>query len=178
MYASSVLPRLILGYWSLDYSLFCADLKCTFKLPPYLYAICLIDQFATYIGHDWHWFRVRRFRQRLEATYKIPNSAESRDRLWLCQLLVVYALSEAFNGEAGSIEVSTHISPNPDQQFSSDGDTTASSPSGACQNPPGMDFFEQALQLLKVPYEEITVEHIEVLNLIVSPNPPPKHLSP
>ncbi|KAL3711793.1 hypothetical protein TMatcc_000485 [Talaromyces marneffei ATCC 18224] len=142
------------------------DPKCTFKLPPYSYAMWLMEQYTTYTGYDWHWFRVRSFRERLEATYKTPNSPESRDRIWLCQLLVVFALSEALNGETGAIEISTDPGLGVDQQFTGNDDTTASSLSSSVQLPPGMDFFEQALKLLKVPYEEISAEHIEVFNLI------------
>jgi hypothetical protein len=113
---------------------------------------------------------VRNFRERLEATYKTSNSPESRDRIWLCQLLVVFALSEALNGETGAIEISTDPGLNGDQQSTGHDVAATSSPSSSVQLPPGMDFFEQALKLLKVPYEEISAEHIEVFNLIVSVN--------
>ncbi|KAI1370794.1 hypothetical protein F4677DRAFT_437509 [Hypoxylon crocopeplum] len=131
--------------------------KCTFKLPPYPYAIYLFDQFSIYVGHDWHWFRLRRFRRRLDNIYMTIDSAESKDRIWLSQLLMVFALSSCVHGQERRIKLG------PDGQSSQcfEYDTTpGSSP------PPGMDFFEQALGLLKVPYEDVSVEHIETLNLV------------
>lgn len=123
--------------------------------------MCLVDQFLTYVGHDWHWFCLRTFRERLEATYKVSGAPESRDRVWLCKLLVVFAIGKAFNGEIGDIEISTEGYSPPEQQ---DVGVTVAAPT---ESQPGKQFFEQALQLLKVPYEEVQVEHIEVLNLVV-----------
>ena len=34
---------------------------------------------------------------------------------------------------------------------------------------PGTELFEQGLMLLKIPYEEPTPDHVEALNLVVSP---------
>ncbi|CAK7216191.1 hypothetical protein SBRCBS47491_002738 [Sporothrix bragantina] len=122
--------------------------KCTFKLPPYPYAIFLVNQFFTYVGHDWHWFRLERFRHRLENVYKIPDSAESKNRTWLCQLLVAFALGSSIRGQ------DPDSSP-PRQNFAH-----------AIQSIPGVEFFEQALGLLKIPYEEASVDHIETLNMV------------
>ncbi|KAL4965442.1 Zn(II)2Cys6 transcription factor [Aspergillus stella-maris] len=116
--------------------------RCTFKLPPYPYALHLLEQFTIYFGYDWHWFRMRSFRQRVTNTYMVTNSPESKDRNWLCKLLVVLAMGESAN--AGN----------------SDG------PAPETRAPPGTEFFEQALRLIIIPYEEASLDHIETLNLI------------
>ncbi|KAL4783706.1 fungal-specific transcription factor domain-containing protein [Aspergillus varians] len=117
--------------------------KCTFKLPPYPYVTNLLEQFTIYFGHDWHWFRLGKFRSQLDNTYMSVTSAEAKDRAWLCKLLVVLALGESVNAGLGLNESTTQPSP-----------------------PPGTDFFEQALRLLNIPYENASTDHIEALNLI------------
>ncbi|XXG99250.1 hypothetical protein Hte_005587 [Hypoxylon texense] len=146
----------IYEYFALNYDT--SHAKCTFKLPPYPYAIHLLDQFIIYNGYDWHWFHIRTFRRRLDNLYATINSAESKDRIWLCQLLVVFALGSCVRGQEPRISLGL------DGQASQDleGDTSpASSP------PPGMEFFEQALALLKVPYEESSIDHLETVNLVL-----------
>lgn len=128
------------------------DSPLSFKLPPYPYTLYLLDQFNTYIGHDYHWFLQRRSREQLDITYSNPNAAESKSRIWLCRLLVVFALGESYNSAR-----TPHI--RLDSNIYSDDYTSP---------PPGTEFFEYALMLLKVPYEEPTIEYVEVLNLIVS----------
>jgi proline utilization trans-activator len=105
---------------------------------------------------------MRHFRQRLNNTYRTPDSAESKDRLWLCKLLVVLALAESVNS---SRQTGTGRSPN--EQFSpvSDQDSVSTS-----IPPAGSDYFEQSLRLLNIPYESATIDHIETLNLMVSPD--------
>lgn len=121
----------------------------------------LLDQFALYLAHDWHWFRLRTFRQRLENTYKKANSTESKDRMWLCQLLVVLALAESVNDAGRRPEITLDLASDGAQSF------------GLCPtvpvsvSPPGGEFFEQALRLLKIPFENASISHIEALNLIV-----------
>ncbi|KAL4899308.1 SUR7/PalI family-domain-containing protein [Aspergillus multicolor] len=72
------------------------------------------------------------------------HSSSSKDRTWLCKLLVVLALGESAN-------------PGPE----SDNGTTAEP-----NPPPGTDFFEQALRLHSICYENASISDIEVLNLI------------
>ncbi|KIH88719.1 hypothetical protein SPBR_07795 [Sporothrix brasiliensis 5110] len=72
--------------------------KCTFKLPPYPYAVFLARQFMIYVAHDWHWFRLRRFHERLVRVYTTPDAPDSKDRLWLCQLLVAFVLGASIGG--------------------------------------------------------------------------------
>ncbi|KAJ5579709.1 uncharacterized protein N7459_005694 [Penicillium hispanicum] len=129
-----------------------SDTPCTFSLPPYPYALALLDQFDIFLGHDWHWFLRKTFRKRLEQTYKNPNSSQARDRVWLCTLLVVFALGESYN--VGSpLEIRL-------------GRLNDEREPGISRNPPGTAFFEQALLLLKVRFEEPTIDQIEALNLI------------
>ncbi|KAJ6441132.1 proline utilization trans-activator [Purpureocillium lavendulum] len=108
------------------------------------------------MGHDYHWFLWRKFKERMRLTYGNPGAPESKDQLWLCRLLIVCALGETFaNCQAPAIHLGS--SPHPDAV---QGARTQSAPP-----PPGTAFFEQALVLLKMSYEEPTVEYIETLNL-------------
>ncbi|KAL4935408.1 hypothetical protein BDV06DRAFT_228861 [Aspergillus oleicola] len=117
--------------------------KCTFRLPPYPYALFLLEQFTIYFRHDWHWFLQRRFRQQVDNTYIVSDCKESKDRNWLCKLLVVLAMGESANaGDPDGVHAP---------------ETRA---------PPGTDFFEQALNLLTIPYEEASIENIETFNLL------------
>ncbi|KAH6876324.1 fungal-specific transcription factor domain-containing protein [Thelonectria olida] len=123
-------------------------------LPPYPYAHHLLDQMEIYMGHDYHWFLWRNFRERLELTYKSPESQEVKDRLWLCRMLIVLSLGETFvNYHTPVIHLDPTSSP------SNDGSSSGT------PSPPGTTFFEQALTLLKLPFEEPSLEHIEILNL-------------
>jgi proline utilization trans-activator len=123
--------------------------------------IYLLDQFTTYLGHDWHWFRIRKFRQQLHNIYMTTDSSESKDRTWLCQLLVVLALAE-------SVDASRQPEINHDPTDSPLRSAGHGSAQGSI-HPPGREYFEQALRLLNVPFENGSVDHVEVLNMIVSP---------
>ncbi|TPX15852.1 uncharacterized protein E0L32_000186 [Thyridium curvatum] len=130
------------------------------KLPPYPYALQLAGQFETFIGYEYHWYLRNTFHTGLETTYRNPQAAESRDRIWLCKLLTVFALGESYNSfNAPSIEIADNACHSDDQH---DQGAAGSRP----PSPPGAGFFEQALALFKIPSEEPTVAHIEALNLI------------
>lgn len=132
----------------------------TLKLPPYPYVMHLVDQFEAYLGFEYHWYLRRSFRQRLEATYTNPQSGESRNRVWLCTFLVVLALGESFDSKLPpAIEVADDLNVHDHTH----GKTITSSSSL-----PGAQFFDQAMSLWKVRYEEATIEDVEALNLIVS----------
>ena len=132
------------------------------NLPPYPYCRHLLDQLEIYLGHDYHWFLRRRFKERVELTYKNPVSSESKDRFWLCQLLIVFALGETFvNWYAPVI----HLGSTSSAEVGGIEETDRRSNVATA---PGATFFEQALVLLKLPYEEPCVEHVETLNLAVS----------
>ncbi|KAM5361479.1 hypothetical protein ACJA88_014457 [Fusarium oxysporum] len=128
------------------------------NLSPYLYANHCLEQMEIYMGHDYHWFLRRRFKERMDLTYKTSGSLGSRDRLWRCRLLIVFALGETF--------VNYHLGPTANQPNGQDRhqeqDTVITRPP-----PPGTAFFEQALVLLKLPFEEPSLEHLEILNLAV-----------
>lgn len=126
----------------------------TLKLPPYPYAVCLVDQFEAYMGFEYHWYLRKDFRERLDATYTNPESDSSRDRTWLCRLLVVLALGETYNSHLTPwIELGDNLAPLP-----------ATSPPH--QSLPGVRFFEQAMSIFKTPCEDANVDHVEALNLI------------
>ncbi|PVH98163.1 hypothetical protein DM02DRAFT_683049 [Periconia macrospinosa] len=124
----------------------------TLKLPPYPYAIHLVNQFETYMGYEYHWYLRKSFRERLELTYTDPQSDAGKDRTWLCRLLVVLALGETYNSKVPPwIQVGRDATPN------------SINPE---RPPPGVGFFENAISLFKTPFEEATIDHVEVLNLI------------
>ncbi|VUC29706.1 unnamed protein product [Clonostachys rosea] len=131
---------------------------CTFKLPPYPYVVHLLEQFSIYLGHDWHWFRPHTFHKKVHNTYKVAGSEESKDRVWLCKLLVVLALAESFDKDRQpEITIDLH---GREEQSSADFGSSKS------LRPPGLEFFEQALRILTLPYENACIDHVEILNMI------------
>lgn len=87
------------------------------------------------------------------------ESAESKDRVWLCQLLIVLALAESVNAVR-----QPQISLGFDEQNSKTLEQNVGEPEGTA---PGSEFFEQALRLLNLPFESASVEHVQALNMIV-----------
>ncbi|KAL2867606.1 transcription factor domain-containing protein [Aspergillus lucknowensis] len=145
-------------YYQLDHDT--SNTSCSFKLPPYPYALILLDRFSVFVGHDWHWFRRETFRRRLDSTYKDPKARELKDRMWLCRLLTVFALGESYNSE-----------PVPEIRLFGDEDGSRDnqmhdSVDEIMKRPPGTEFFEQALSLLKVRYEDPSIDQVEALNLV------------
>jgi proline utilization trans-activator len=137
------------------------------KLPPWPYANQLVQQFELFVGHDYHWYRRTEFHHKLDTAFRDPQSPYVRDRVWLSQLFVVFALGASyFSCIAPSIELYDNNNSGHSDGESSDGysyethDTVSPVPSGA-------EFFEQALKLFKLPTEEYHVSHVEVLNLMV-----------
>ncbi|KAJ0419925.1 fungal-specific transcription factor domain-containing protein [Aspergillus carlsbadensis] len=126
---------------------------CSFKLPPYPYALILFERFNTFVGHDWHWFRKETFRRRLDLTYRDPRAEELKDRIWLCRLLCVFALGESYTSESA-----------PEVRLG-DGDGGGED-MGIARRVPGTEFFEQALTLLQVRHEDPSVDQVEALNLV------------
>ncbi|KAF2021036.1 hypothetical protein BU24DRAFT_487536 [Aaosphaeria arxii CBS 175.79] len=126
------------------------------KLPPYPYALVLLNQFDVFLGHDWHWFLRKTFREKLNVTYQQPFSDEASDRTWLCRLLVVFALGESYNSGQP-----------PEIHFLPDGSHASHSfPDRESKPPPGTQFFEQALALLNIRHENPSIDQVEALNLI------------
>lgn len=130
---------------------------CSFRLPPYPYALILVDRFSVFVGHDWHWFRKQTFRRRLDLTYKDSTARELKDRTWLCRLLIVFALGESYNSESA-----------PEVRLLGDEDDSLVD-ARERKRVSGIEFFEQALNLLQVRYEDPSVDQVEALNLAVSP---------
>lgn len=89
------------------------------------------------------------------------DSPESKNRTLLCQLLVVLALAESMDASRQP-EINQFVEAAIPEHVPTNG-TTAST-----NSPPGKDFFEQALALFNIPYEDASIEHIEILNLFVS----------
>lgn len=132
----------------------------TLKLPPYPYVMHLVNQFEAFLGFEYHWYLRRSFYQRLEATYTNKQSGQSRSRAWLCSFLVVLALGESFDSKLPpAIEV---MDDSDTLGYSYNKIVTSSS------SPPGAQFFDQAMSLWKLRYEEATIEDVEALNLMVS----------
>ncbi|ERT02404.1 hypothetical protein HMPREF1624_00702 [Sporothrix schenckii ATCC 58251] len=147
-------------------------------MPPYPYAVFLARQFMIYVAHDWHWFRLRRFHERLVRVYTTPDAPDSKDRLWLCQLLVAFALGASIGGHDPTSHVRRPGSAPPETpiQVSAVSSVASHVPGAEVSGPsatpstsaniPGVEYLEQALGLLKIPYEEASVEHIETLNMV------------
>lgn len=132
------------------------DARVAVKLPPFSYAVYLLNQFEAFIGSDYHWYHRRHFHEKIEATYNSPHK-QSADKAWLCCFSVVLALGESYT---------CRVTPS----FIVE-ETTASNTNtkdaGQVVAPPGIELFKQGLLLLKPSYEEPTLEQIEALNLIV-----------
>jgi hypothetical protein len=144
-----------------------ADVGVTVKLPPWPYANQLVQQFELFVGHDYHWYRRADFHHKLNMAFRDPHSPCVRDRVWLCQLFVVFALGASyFSCISPSIELYDRNDSGPP------GDEIGGRHSYESQDtmspvPSGAEFFEQALKLFKLPTEEYHVSHVEVLNLMV-----------
>ena len=125
---------------------------------------------------DYHWYLRKRFHERLIQTYANPNS-QSWDRSWLCRVSVVLALAETWNrGRAAPDEPCPPLA---GQYVKSTADPLGGGGLAGVpltsqpRLPPGSEFFEQGLLLLKLSLEEPVIEDVEALNLVVSPTPTP-----
>ncbi|KAL3496153.1 fungal-specific transcription factor domain-containing protein [Aspergillus germanicus] len=151
-------------YYQLEHDT--SSTPCSFKLPPYPYALLLYERFAIFVGHDWHWFRKETFRRRLDLTYKDTRAKELKDRIWLCRLLIVFALGESYNSECAP-----EVRLGDGDEDEDDGPGRASMGPGegdgkeVARRVPGAEFFEQALTLLQVRHEDPTIDQVEALNL-------------
>jgi hypothetical protein len=74
------------------------------------------------------------------------------------------ALGESVNDQGRDSEIILIPNGYPSQSYGQS-NTPVSNP------PPGTEFFEQGMRLLNIPYEELSVDHIEAMNLIVSIEP-------
>lgn len=137
------------------------DAKMFIKLPPHSYALYLLGQFEAFMGSDYHWYKKKSFRAKIEATYD-SSRPQTVDRIWICCFSVVLALGESYNdGASPSFFIGDQTGLPADGLGAIDSQEVA---------PPGIEFFKQALLLLRPSYEEPTVEQVEALNLIVSLN--------
>ena len=140
----------------------------SFKLPPQQYALHLLSVFEEGFC-DYHWYLRKGFRERFLQTYASPNT-QAQDRNWLCRVSVVLALAETWNrGRAPPEEPSLplagqFVKPAADPQAAGLADMSLPSQP---RLPPGSEFFEQGLFLLKLSLEEPVMEDVEALNLVV-----------
>ncbi|KAI8659161.1 Zn(2)-C6 fungal-type domain-containing protein [Fusarium sp. Ph1] len=132
----------------------------TFQLPPYSYAMQLMTRAEQEFG-DYHTFLRKEFWKRFHATYR-GDECETNDRNWLCRLSLVLALAEANTTTRRPIQVT------PDdgvvEAFPTAGGTALEQETAPILSA-GVELFEQGLILLKVAYEEPTVDDVEALNL-------------
>ncbi|RTE82884.1 hypothetical protein BHE90_002557 [Fusarium euwallaceae] len=132
----------------------------TFQLPPYSYAMQLMTRAEEEFG-DYHTFLRKSFWKRFHATYR-GDECEANDRNWLCRLSLVLALAEANTTTRKPIQVT------PDdgvvETFPAAGVTALEQETAPILSA-GVELFEQGLVLLKVAYEEPTVDDVEALNL-------------
>ena len=133
-------------------------------MPPYLYARQLMKQLQVYVGAEYHWFLHQRFLSKLNHTYKEPANPCVRRRIWLCQLLTVFALGASYSRyDTTRVHVlGDEQSPNVDHS-----QVSIVEEAGSTLLPPGAEFFDQATTLFKLPTEEASIEHMEGLNLMV-----------
>ncbi|KAH8820214.1 hypothetical protein F5884DRAFT_744574 [Xylogone sp. PMI_703] len=137
--------------------------KLFVELPPFIQTTQFLDTFDLIMGPDYHWFLRNSFRKQVETLYQDPNCPYARDRIWLSRLLATLAIGQSYVYDSPLV-------------IRLDGSTAAENAGVAAGNlhnklrksttPPGTELFEQALNLLHIPYEEPLVEHVEVLNLI------------
>ena len=140
----------------------------SFKLPPQQYAFHLLSVFEEGFC-DYHWYLRKGFHERLLRTYASPNT-QAQDRNWLCRVSVVLALAETWNRGRAAPEESNiplggqFVKPATDPL----GGGLADMPLAPQPRlPPGSEFFEQGLLLLKLSLEEPVIEDVEALNLVV-----------
>ncbi|KAH8434480.1 fungal specific transcription factor domain-containing protein [Aspergillus melleus] len=130
--------------------------KVLVKLPPHSYALYLLGQFESFMGSDYHWYQKKRFRAQVDAIYD-PSQSQQIERTWLCCFSVVLALGESYNDTvAPSFLIDTRTGYSTDNAAPTDLDPLI----------PGIEFFKQALLLLRPSYEEPTIDQVEALNLI------------
>ncbi|KAK1702984.1 hypothetical protein BDP67DRAFT_550042 [Colletotrichum lupini] len=153
--------------------------EVSFRLPPRPYAFHLLQAFDEGFS-EYHWFLRKRFRERILLTYSDPQS-QSHDRNWLCRVSVVLALAENWNrsrmSSAVHMEIAGKHPTSPPQRGAAVPFTLppdSQSTSQTLPPPPGSEFFEQGLMLLKMSAEEPVPEDVEALCLI--PHPLPKAL--
>ena len=118
------------------------------------------------MGSDYHWFLHNSFRKQVEMLYQDPCSPYAKDKIWLCRLLTTLAIGKSYVPNSPLVirfDGSDRNTDDADINGIKHGTNTTRS-----TTPPGTELFEQALDLLHIPYEEPQIEHIEVLNLIVS----------
>lgn len=95
----------------------------------------------------------------MEAAYHTSQS-QAVDRTWLCCFSVVLALGESYNDNTSpSFILGDNIG------ISHESQESGQEHQGVA--PPGIELFKQGLRLLKLAYEEPTIEQVEALNLIV-----------
>ncbi|KAF4774651.1 C6 transcription factor [Colletotrichum scovillei] len=145
--------------------------EVSFRLPPRPYAFHLLQAFDEGFS-EYHWFLRKRFRERILLTYSDPQS-QSHDRNWLCRVSVVLALAESWNrsrmSSAVHMEIAGKHPTSPPQKGAAVPLTLpphSHSTSQTLPPPPGSEFFEQGLMLLKMSAEEPVPEDVEALCLI------------
>lgn len=107
------------------------DAKVAVKLPPYSYALCLLNQFEIFIGSDYHWYHRQHFHDKMGATYSPPHK-QSVDKAWLCCFSVNLALGESYTCRVAPSFII-------DETAASNSNTQISQDSGQVVAPPGIE---------------------------------------
>lgn len=116
------------------------------RLPPYDYSIRLIDTVEQFIGQEQHYFLRRTLRNKVLTMHQDPESSENRTQGWLCRWLSVVALGELYSRiQTVQADVAT-----PQLE----------------QEPPGADYYFQAVSLLQELAETPDIEYVETLCLL------------
>jgi len=116
------------------------------RLPPYDYSIRLINTLEHFIGQEQHYFLRRSLRNKVLIMHQNPEAPESRAQGWLCRWLSLVALGELYsNGQMAQLEAAS-LQPG--------------------REPPGAEYYFQAVSLLQELAETPDIEYVETLCLL------------
>ncbi|CCH57874.1 hypothetical protein TBLA_0A00730 [Henningerozyma blattae CBS 6284] len=119
------------------------DLAMNFKFPSYSYAINLVDAFLAFNGGCFYFFNEGLVRYGLKKIYNNENFYEDHtlQTIWLCKLLLIFAIGEMYLGPAKNIPTKKAQSPD-------------------IAKLPGSGFFEEGSRLFGVLFSNGRVENV------------------
>ncbi|KIX99050.1 uncharacterized protein Z520_05511 [Fonsecaea multimorphosa CBS 102226] len=133
--------------------------QMTLRLPPKDYALRLLALLEACLDFLAYSFVRQSLRQRIMDMYEHPHKPEHKNRNWLCKVLSLLAIGELYGSEAGHHGVGS--SKRPEVWTTSD---TSAQPNSV--DPPGVEYFRDAVELLPKLDEEPSLEFIEALCLL------------
>lgn len=116
------------------------------RLPPYEYSIGLINTLEHFIGQEQHYFLRRSLRNKVLMMHQDPEAPENKTQGWLCRWLSLVALGELYsNSQLSRLDAGSY------QSF---------------LQPPGSEYYFQAVSLLQELAESPDIEYVETLCLL------------